>query len=179
MRKNQAIHLHSTMYLFQLYIIKNLNIQVIIYIPLCIYFNPLALSAFKCSLIKFTFHYVSISTLFYIHMQLGRVYLHSTMYLFQPGVSLGIIGGAVFTFHYVSISTIYRLAPAIHLDRFTFHYVSISTAMFVEFGTGTVGFTFHYVSISTSHREVFFPYYFDLHSTMYLFQPAFVVCVKS
>ena len=98
------IHLHSTMYLFQLYIIKNLNIQVIIYIPLCIYFNQFTKSE-RVQLEEFTFHYVSISTVYVIaagycsgciyiplciYFNFAKAshssflpYLHSTMYLFQ------------------------------------------------------------------------------------------------
>ena len=31
--------------------------------------------------------------------------LHSTMYLFQPGIKFKLINFSIFTFHYVSIST--------------------------------------------------------------------------
>ena len=75
--------------------------------------------------------------------------LHSTMYLFQLSKPLKIIRCPVFTFHYVSISTL----P---------HLTEISTSM---------SFTFHYVSISTTSVARCFFVFFDLHSTMYLFQP--------
>ena len=54
-----------------------------IYIPLCIYFNLLAFAGI-----------------------VWLVYLHSTMYLFQPQhIGLGKNKAVLFTFHYVSIST--------------------------------------------------------------------------
>ena len=76
-------HLHSTMYLFQLECkIEELTREVI-YIPLCIYFNPVACVIYPDGY-KFTFHYVSIST--------------------QSNVTLENCT-IKFTFHYVSIST--------------------------------------------------------------------------
>ncbi len=75
-------YLHSTMYLFQLELIRVKSLNAV-----------------------FTFHYVSISTsykddnVYYIND------LHSTMYLFQH-VNVKILPFIlIFTFHYVSIST--------------------------------------------------------------------------
>ena len=79
-------------------------------------------------------------------------YLHSTMYLFQPGLNVE---------HLIA-------------DRFTFHYVSISTAIMFDISTFSCSFTFHYVSISTLSISLPFSVIIHLHSTMYLFQPIFV-----
>ena len=138
------------MYLFQHVTIYSCLIVFFIYIPLCIYFN---LGWFTlCILIaSFTFHYVSISThigntsvirsdQIYIPLciyfnDIGpdesmcpECYLHSTMYLFQRGLTdYPKDGGHSFTFHYVSISTKSELAKKANNYLFTFHYVSIST----------------------------------------------------
>ena len=78
-------NLHSTMYLFQLAMSSYLDFWIdFIYIPLCIYFNYRKESRIP-DCIKFTFHYVSISTYF---------------------LCLKYNITSLFTFHYVSISTV-------------------------------------------------------------------------
>ena len=142
---------------------------MLIYIPLCIYFN-IKRNHVRDDRIGFTFHYVSIST-----------------EEFARGCGFSIL----FTFHYVSIST-NRTYLSFHLlITFTFHYVSISTnlqnirqwhyiylhsTMYLFQQTQiwnealTYLFTFHYVSISTGNISSIFQCNYNLHSTMYLFQ---------
>ena len=82
------------------------NTWILIYIPLCIYFNP-ALVALISSI---------------------GLDLHSTMYLFQRRLHrLSALRLCLFTFHYVSISTKQNYTMLDNLKLFTFHYVSIST----------------------------------------------------
>ena len=76
------LHLHSTMYLFQLQSQERLLRLFRIYIPLCIYFNLYRTRTTLFS-IKFTFHYVSISTIQHSSCVNSDAHLHSTMYLFQ------------------------------------------------------------------------------------------------
>ena len=101
------------------------------------------------------------------------MYLHSTIYLFQPRalskssrffiniyIPLCIyfnhiticsyIFTFLFTFHYVSISTLGNPTPSAVSIKFTFHYVSISTQRIRIAKTRVRTFTFHYVSISTT-----------------------------
>ena len=94
------------MYLFQRTTIRESSAYIVIYIPLCIYFNVTDIRLVKPL----------------------SVYLHSTMYLFQLGQT--VVGTPlllVFTFHYVSISTDSGHSGGGGSSRFTFHYVSIST----------------------------------------------------
>ena len=60
-----------------------LTISNDIYIPLCIYFNVKNIYFIR-EYDKFTFHYVSISTLQIQSFLRELLHLHSTMYLFQP-----------------------------------------------------------------------------------------------
>ncbi len=107
------LHLHSTMYLFQLVPLLRLYMDVLtftfhyvsistiriphirhpgthIYIPLCIYFNaPLLLLCMVA--LTFTFHYVSISTSPVADDAPLYPDLHSTMYLFQPQIFRSLI----------------------------------------------------------------------------------------
>ena len=104
-----------------------LLLLILIYIPLCIYFNRKHGGTAKAHRI-FTFHYVSISTHMAKNLLLLLHNLHSTMYLFQP-LHQHISSKALytFTFHYVSISTLSNPLNIIRCPVFTFHYVSIST----------------------------------------------------
>ena len=98
-------YLHSTMYLFQLK--KNvLIIKIIrIYIPLCIYFNPLEIQT-------------------HIH---NYEYLHSTMYLFQRSTKCTTFFLPVIYIPLcIYFNRLHRLST-VRLCVFTFHYVSIST----------------------------------------------------
>ena len=58
----QQIYLHSTMYLFQRIFCAFNHLPDCIYIPPCIYFNCVSLSI-KSTVLLFTFHHVSISTI--------------------------------------------------------------------------------------------------------------------
>ena len=140
-----------------------------IYIPLCIYFNLGSIfRTITCD--KFTFHYVSISTLakepgsyfghwftFHyvsistnatVHTDEGDIHLHSTMYLFQREQS-GIYDAMRDNLH----STMYLFQPFVNNGFatmavvFTFHYVSISTCTSDVIRACASWFTFHYVSI--------------------------------
>ena len=99
------VHLHSTMYLFQQVLPRlhrlsscsftfhyvsistrcstDATFRLVIYIPLCIYFNLQAA----------------------VGLFLGILDLHSTMYLFQLAFQPTVLLCSRFTFHYVSIST--------------------------------------------------------------------------
>ena len=79
---NDSSDLHSTMYLFQREPENYQSRRIYIYIPLCIYFNLNACQQHSPSP-KFTFHYVSISTVNFFDTPLPLYNLHSTMYLFQ------------------------------------------------------------------------------------------------
>ncbi len=112
-------------------------------------FQPKKATAYVTAFIVFTFHYVSISTLYCLATHKFYLYLHSTMYLFQLNTA----------------------KPAPKVKTFTFHYVSISTRISFRNTKCTILFTFHYVSISTTcvfHSFCLQPVH--LHSTMYLFQ---------
>mgnify|MGYP003279654363 CR=1 FL=1 len=163
-------HLHSTMYLFQLYSGTGYTDFIGIYIPLCIYFNCL-ISLLMKQEVKFTFHYVSISTREYDNGFLDNYHLHSTMYLFQLIVSnlylllLPYLHSTMYLFQ-----RMHHAHYAMHHALFTFHYVSISTVLNALPISSTDKFTFHYVSISTLFFLPVYPIAHDLHSTMYLFQ---------
>ena len=99
------LYLHSTMYLFQHSIGNFFKLSLSIYIPLCIYFNQ-HIRLIEQSRIRI---YIPLC-IYFNSFRLMQVlfptsHLHSTMYLFQlewlslSGYTL------VFTFHYVSIST--------------------------------------------------------------------------
>ena len=77
-----------------------------------------------------------------------------------------------FTFHYVSIKSDALLMPLHMRHTFTFHYVSIKSSRRPRTRTRKSRFTFHYVSIKSpevSNRNTNNP---NLHSTMYLLNPA-------
>ena len=102
---------------------------IVIYIPLCIYFNlEFFVSEFKTASI-----YIPLCIYFNIMNNTSGcswfINLHSTMYLFQPELQTNLkTKKMVFTFHYVSISTcLFRISLLSRLV-FTFHYVSISTS---------------------------------------------------
>ena len=77
-------YLHSTMYLFQQRI----------------------LASSKSLVVRFTFHYASISTFCTVSGSSALFHLHSTMYLFQLAITdMSDNANKIFTFHYVSIST--------------------------------------------------------------------------
>ena len=142
------MHLHSTMYLFQLATDIQFSVFISIYIPLCIYFNDYSY-VLTIDGTSFTFHYVSISTILLIISAVATLHLHSTMYLFQlqplPAASLQqrYLHSTMYLFQqsfrpHLSVAKFYlhstmylfQLAPVQRLNNvmlFTFHYVSIST----------------------------------------------------
>ena len=185
------IHLHSTMYLFQLDVKSVHSCFLDIYIPLCIYFNTQSRKS-STKVLVFTFHYVSISTFGFDFMR---------------------ISWRTFTFHYVSISTrrisiMIRSIPiyiplCIYFNRSVTTFVYGCSHIYIPlciyfnlialFSRQAVkciyiplciyfnpeyqphnqsyqSFTFHYVSISTLSRAILWFLYPHLHSTMYLFQ---------
>ena len=101
----------------------------------------------------FTFHYVSIKTLYSEDCSLYNSHLHSTMYLLKPDTSAETLDYKEFTFHYVSIKTILVCCLIIGIFIFTFHYVSIKTLAFCFLLQLFHQFTFHYVSIKTTHSS--------------------------
>ena len=159
------------MYLFQLNAIWTPSDFFLIYIPLCIYFNrsksgnpfsnthiyiPLSIyfNGTRClssiEYPRFTFHYVSISTITPCCDRGGKHHLHSTMYLFQRYSAPGTLKVPVwFTFHYVSISTMSILIICVST-------VLIYIPLCIYFNHEAV------------HGNI--PTFINLHSTMYLFQ---------
>ena len=130
-----CVHLHSTMYLFQL-------------------ITP----RYKSLCNRFTFHYVSISTMSADTVMKNRL---------------------IFTFHYVSISTFRVYDIPVMVYQFTFHYVSISTPSRSGFFSmnaylHSTMYLFQRTNESDFRRRLIY-----LHSTMYLFQPltpSYYVC---
>ena len=160
------LYLHSTMYLFQLAVTPTFSASFLIYIPLCIYFNKVFFNPFISPILiyiplciyfnlktgagmmkcchTFTFHYVSISTIIpRFRFSIIIVYLHSTMYLFQPMHSkFRLSSNQIFTFHYVSIST-YR--PE-RFRWFLFIYIPLC-----------IYFNHHFVKIAQSVTVIYIP----------------------
>ena len=146
------------------------SVILLIYIPLCIYFN-VTVRVIESVSNKFTFHYVSISTFKLSIHPIVNTYLHSTMYLFQLLLRfLTSLLATRFTFHYVSISTLsivllimqkHNLHSTMYLFQLTNNISScIIRAIYIplciyfndisaEIESAAFKFTFHYVSIST------------------------------
>ena len=148
---SQVLHLHSTMYLFQLSYRYRRNNCMSIYIPLCIYLNRYA-----------------------VDFQPGCYYLHSTMYLFKPvyvwfyyGSDLIYIPLCIYFNGYEELK-LYKATYDLHSTMYLFQPDRKHTAHI----HGNV-FTFHYVSISTFPTYTFEHLFWYLHSTMYLFQQIF------
>ena len=79
--------LHSTMYLFQLFVLNAHIIYFIIYIPLCIYFNFLIhfmQKAVSFIYIPLCIYFNAVDTDYMTY----KINLHSTMYLFQHNLIL-------------------------------------------------------------------------------------------
>ncbi len=135
------------MYLFQRLLIRELPDRLMIYIPLCIYFNS-----------------------FRHWLRWFRQYLHSTMYLFQPmpnQYSLPL--RTTFTFHYVSIST--SVQSFIH--RFSLIYIPLCIYFNTEKGNDIESQKDLHSTMYLFQRwclEPFTAWAYNLHSTMYLFQ---------
>ena len=94
---------------------------------------------FHC-LQTFTFHYVSINTLFPLFKSSVYLSLHSTMFLLILTFRQVIAWTAqLFTFHYVSINTPFSFFNSCTATSFTFHYVSINTSGEDQRRAGTEG----------------------------------------
>ena len=163
-------HLHSTMYLFQLFRIQLSMYSIDIYIPLCIYFNHLQSRRGKRQK-TFTFHYVSISTISKSNPRpvCSSIYIPLCIYfnLFKCMFSTAT---QAFTFHYVSISTVLQIVCLI-LNCFIYIPLCIYfNCKENQQGQRKTKFTFHYVSISTPVIGSGSSWHLNLHSTMYLFQ---------
>ena len=99
------------------------------------------------SVIIFTFHYVSIKSIWHVNSFHERYDLHSTMYLLNLEWSKKVPQNTVHLH-----STMYLLNP-----RSTSYQFSI-----------LLQFTFHYVSIKSAYQHCESFREIDLHSTMYL-----------
>ena len=102
-------------------------------------------------------------------------YLHSTMYLLIPAISLfRKCFGHLFTFHYVSINSFRFAALSGVLLSFTFHYVSINSALnaWVDSNYNNLHSTMYLLIllmlIKATHLIL------NLHSTMYLLIPVII-----
>ena len=104
----------------------------LIYIPLCIYFNP----SKNWTLEDFTAIYIPLCIYFNgkrFAKKYHWVYLHSTMYLFQRAISsTPTIYNKPFTFHYVSIST---LANSIFGTTADFIYIPLCIYFNIDKGS--------------------------------------------
>ena len=166
---SKDIHLHSIMFLFQwrpsgsmassliIYIplcfyfnlhLKRIAVEhIIIYIPLCFYFNSVCVAGLT-PISPFTFHYVSIS----IHTQtlaqrLTVIYIPLCFYFNKydtkpPTLYLSHLHSIMFLFQYL-ISACNAVAQ-FNLHSIMFLFQSDSSA----FCSALALFTFHYVSIS-------------------------------
>ena len=119
-------YLHSTMYLFQ----RNT-------------------AAIHLSRIKFTFHYVSISTALSSCIDDAERHLHSTMYLFQLFWRFNNISDLL-NLH----STMYLFQPARNMKYHMSSFIYIPLCIYFNLKLSSLDtiytlFTFHYVSIST------------------------------
>ena len=119
-------HLHSTMYLFQR-----------------------KTTAIATAINRFTFHYVSISTVHFLPFPRALEYLHSTMYLFQ---------------HFSKSPFIF---PAVHLHSTMYLFQQPRRLLFKAFSAIYIPLCIYFNLYSEQeHRES----REHLHSTMYLFQ---------
>ena len=121
-------NLHSTMYL-----LKRRNRVIAVFINHHLHSTMYLLKHTSLSFInntecKFTFHYVSIKTYWYMKLGTRQANLHSTMYLLKlNSLNLKSFSILKFTFHYVSIKTEEGKKLIKSIIAFTFHYVSIKT----------------------------------------------------
>ena len=116
----------------------------------------------------FTFHYVSIKSLIADEEQRLELYLHSTMFLLNPILSIYRLAKKGFTFHYVSIKSNASTSLLSSAVRFTFHYVSIKSQKLRWETFLHKLFTFHYVSIKSQLARRNNRVVHNLHSTMFL-----------
>ena len=151
---------------------RHKSVCILIYIPLCIYFNFSKVSKFPMLLII----YIPLCIYFnkkWLQIFCSQLHLHSTMYLFQL-VNIPLLPNSPkpFTFHYVSIST--RISKwhfigrdNLHSTMYLFQPIDNSPpapAMWIYI---PLCIYFNVVqSITLAHS------FSHLHSTMYLFQRA-------
>ena len=96
-------------------------------------------------------------------------YLHSTMYLLIPAISLfRKCFGHLFTFHYVSINSLLLTRTAKPQTLCFYNYVSINSLLLTHDYYEIIKFTFHYVSINSNCHIYMYDLSAYLHSTMYL-----------
>ena len=100
------LDLHSTMFIFILASVKNMDFNKVIYIPLCLYL------------------YLQTCT-----PQFSLLYLHSTMFIFICRGYRECEGLHTFTFHYVYIYIASSASDVRRISVFTFHYVYIYMAV--------------------------------------------------
>ena len=121
------LHLHSTMYLLNLLSVSvafDLNFDL----HSTMYLLNRNVTRWKHSILKFTFHYVSIKSISQVLHWLYFLHLHSTMYLLnQNTFPFRFFVSLLFTFHYVSIKSVHRMYDYKQEFSFTFHYVSIKS----------------------------------------------------
>ena len=148
---------------------------ILIYIPLCIYFNVQA----DYDIRQEGFIYIPLCIYFNIRVSIAFViwlfiYIPLCIYFNKY---IRFVDGKIllFTFHYVSIST----NLIIRKDT---NQISIYIPLCIYFNNDTSNdktsvnsFTFHYVSISTSSITILTVLITYLHSTMYLFQQVLIM----
>ena len=109
-------------------------------------------------LIRFTFHYVSISTVSIHEVELMNGYLHSTMYLFQPDCTEFCRRSAdKFTFHYVSISTLYsplfiKAEANLHSTMYLFQLCASTYALDKQIHLHSTMYLFQHISLQRYNR---------------------------
>ena len=100
--------------------------------------------------VLFTFHYVSIKSIYCPIDKVVFIYLHSTMYLLNPIQSrLRRSIKSRFTFHYVSIKSqtftvFFSDVKNLHSTMYLLNRVNLFSSI------GVTQFTFHYVSIKSN-----------------------------
>ena len=123
----------------------------------------------------FTSHYVSINSAMILPDGILKLNLHPTMYLLIPNWVPGIGGEDLFTSHYVSINSRAQAVTFSVTATFTSHYVSINSYWFWRKSHFIWEFTSHYVSINSVDPCLSIFISRNLHPTMYLLIPYFLL----
>ena len=96
-------------------------------------------------------------------------YLHSTMYLLIPAISLfRKCFGHLFTFHYVSINSLLLTHDYYEIIKFTFHYVSINSKSYNPCTLADMYLHSTMYLLILLRSKIHFCIQSHLHSTMYL-----------
>ena len=98
-------YLHSTMYLLNHILSKARSNRDNTFTFHYVSIKSLVIVIIELENFRFTFHYVSIKSSSALLLLLCRTYLHSTMYLLNPGEFHYVVTDEKFTFHYVSIKS--------------------------------------------------------------------------